>query len=524
MKNKFLKALHSFNTFTENGALSHSTSGSAVLDYFAKCGTYRDRDLEVVFADMSRMWAESPLRTLQVIFYNRMISRVAKGMVASEKVQSGQGNRSEFRASLVWLAKFKPAVLYANLWLVPVAGAWKDLWHEELIDSLDLTKVYALIAAAMEDDYNQELLAKYLPRIRSKSNCYNERHEQLNKFAFGLIKVLKWSPSQYRKFKASGKAHGFQRQMCSGQWKDLQFNQIAGKALFQLVNNRGKDGKTTIERHAIEADYVQWISAQPTAKFTGYVYELMKAVNAKMTIAQKITVDKQFDGLINLAKADEKNTENVWCALDTSGSMTMKVANTSAYDICVSLGVYFSTLNEGAFKDQVIMFDSLSRVLQLSGSFSDKVTQIQSANTAWGSTNFQSVIDEIVRVRKQNPSIPVAEFPTTLVVVSDMQFNPVNGNTQTNYQRAMQKLASVGLPSIRIVWWWVTGRGEDFPNQMDNEGLVMIGGFDGTIISKLLGEEVKVQNTGQAKKQLTAFEAMLKALDQEVLNELQLAV
>jgi len=53
---------------------------------------------------------------------------------------------------------------------------------------------------------------------------------------------------------------------------------------------------------------------------------------------------------------------------------------------------------------------------------------------------------------------------------------------------------------------------------------VMIGGFDGTIISKLLGEEVKVQNTDQQKKQLTPYEAMLKALDQKVLNELQSAV
>ena len=38
-------------------------------------------------------------------------------------------------------------------------------------------------------------------------------------------------------------------------------------------------------------------------------------------------------------------------------------------NVCMSLGIYFSTLNEGAFHKNVIMFDSTSRVKQLSGSF-----------------------------------------------------------------------------------------------------------------------------------------------------------
>ena len=39
-----------------------------------------------------------------------------------------------------------------------------------------------------------------------------------------------------------------------------------------------------------------------------------------------------------------------------------------------------------------------------------------------GSTNFQSVVDEIVRIRKSNPNIPLEDYPSTLLVVSDMQF------------------------------------------------------------------------------------------------------
>ena len=167
------------------------------------------------------------------------------------------------------------------------------------------------------------------------------------------------------------------------------------------------------------------------------------------------------------------------------------------------------------------MFDSVSRMLQLKGSFTDKVQQIRTSNAAMGSTNFQSVIEEIVRVRRAQPYIPIEDFPTTLVVVSDMQFNPAGNNTQTNYEAAMRQLRAVGLPNMRIVWWWVTGRGTDFPNQLDDEGVVLIGGFDGSILSLLIGGEEKEVGAVQKKKALTSYEMMLKALNQEVLQTIQ---
>jgi Domain of unknown function (DUF2828) len=489
MANQFLQEIYKYDTYTENGAISHSTTGKALLDYFSKCGTYRKRELEKVFSDMGAIWSESPIIALQIIFYNRLISRKIKGDILTENVQKGQGNKSEFRNSIIWLARFHREILEKNLWLIPLVGSWKDLWHKDLIAEINTDSVYELIQIGLSNDYHRELIAKYLPRIRSKSNVYNERHEHLNKFAFGLIKKLNWSPVEYRKFKSSGIAHEFQHKMCKNLWEQLEFNKIPGKALFQLINNYGKDDKTTFQRHNIEEDYLKWIKEQPTAKFTGYVYELMNAVSPKMGLVQKITLDKQFDGLIELARQDNKITENVWCALDTSGSMGAEVADTSAFNICISLGIYFSTLNQGAFHNHVIMFDNVSKVKQLKGSFTDKVLQIKSENTAWGSTNFQSVIDEIVRVRIQNPKIPISEFPSTLIVVSDMQFNPVGENTQTNYEAAMNKLKAVGLPKIRIVWWWVTGRGEDFPNKMDDQNIIMIGGFDGSVISLLIGDK-----------------------------------
>ena len=71
MKNTFLNAIVKLNTNTENGAISNSSTGDLFLDYFANVGTYRNRELEAVFADISAMWDTDPKQALKMVFYNR---------------------------------------------------------------------------------------------------------------------------------------------------------------------------------------------------------------------------------------------------------------------------------------------------------------------------------------------------------------------------------------------------------------------------------------------------------------------
>ena len=67
--NDFLNATMSHDALTENGAISHSTSGKFSLDYFAKAGTYRNRTEAEVSASISAVWSEDPLLALRMIFY-----------------------------------------------------------------------------------------------------------------------------------------------------------------------------------------------------------------------------------------------------------------------------------------------------------------------------------------------------------------------------------------------------------------------------------------------------------------------
>lgn len=531
--NSFINELTYKSTRTENGAISHGSTGNIFLDQFAKAGTYRDREQSVVDADMVKLWNENPTLAIQFCFYLRAVTRKNKGVYKTETVVKGQGLKDESMKRLLWVARNHPEAFAKNILLIPEAGYWKDLivlWEmDSKAVSTDL--IFGLMQAVLELEEGEGMhtgnIKKYIPTLRSRSNRTSPRKKRLYTFVKAFMKYFEMTQDQYKKFKKSGTSHEFQRLMCARAYGKIDFKKIAGRALFNLVNKKSKkDQKTFIERHGLEKSYLKWISGQPVAKFTGYVYELMSVIKvdygAKLSPAKTMTVNKQFDGLIATAKADNGGIKgNVWCALDTSGSMNCQVANTTAYDIAVSLGVYFSALNEGSFKDHVIMFDSKSTKMKLAGTFVDKVTQIKKANTAWGGTNFQSVIDEIVSIRKKNPNIPLSDFPETLLVVSDLQFNS-SGNKKTNHEKAMKKLAKVGLPNITIIWWQVNGRSTDFPSRFDDENTMQISGFDGAILTLLLGgDEIIDAKTGEKRKP-NPVEAMMIALNQELLTYVQI--
>ena len=522
---------------TENGAISYASTGSELVDQFGKVASYRGRDFSVVSDDQERLWNENPEAAVRFPFYLRLVTREVRVSenITTEKVQRGAGARDEAFKRILWLAYNHEDVFRKNLWLLPVVGAWKDMWALLLLDAengnrLDRTFVYEIMAAGLGDETQCDLIRKFMPAIKSTSKCKTDRAKRLNDFAKEFADFLGLSSRDYRKMKASGRAHEFQKLMCARKYSDINFKTIPGKALLNLVSGK------FLNNHNLYNKYVEWIKAQPVAKFNGYPYELgHKLGNSRWTtsqvdVATKITIDKQFDNLIATGKKDQGAiTGNVWCALDTSGSMgcTIPGSNITALDVCKSLGIYFSTLNEGAFHKNVIMFDSISRIKQLKGSFSEMWDQIP--YDAMGSTNFQSVVDEIVRVRFEHPEIPVEDFPKTLLVVSDMQFNPSGywawGRTASsqdelsNIEAAKAKLRTAFpeefVNEFKFIWWNVTSREtDDMPSTLDDQSSYFFSGFDGATISFLLGGDGDVNKDGTKK---TAEDLVNQALNQEIL-------
>ena len=528
---------------TENGAISYSTIGTALLDQFGKAGSFRGRNISDVWAEQERLWAEDATSALKFPFYLRMITRQTNvlGGEKTESVQKGQGAKDESFKRLLWIAKYHPDDFYRNLWVLPVVGSWKDLWvlmsFDGAQDYLDNEKFFRVIAEGINDKNHKDLVKKYLPRIRSEKKCTTDWAKRTNDLAKSFAKFVGWSYKDYREFKATGKAHEFQTVICSGLYNDIDWNTIPGKALLNLVTGK------FLNNHGLADNYIEWLKTQPVAKFNGYAFELGRKIRdykyGGPSLATKITIDKQFDGLIKTAKANGGAIKgNVLCALDTSASMTWTTlddAGTMPYDVCLSLGIYFSELNEGAFHNVVAEFSSKSRLMTIEGSFTDKWNQLQRSCYGGGDTNFQSLIDLIVDTRKKHPEMKLEDFPQTLLVVSDMEFNPARGhlwgyghsetypNEQTNYEAAMSKLRKVFpeefVNNFKIVWWYCTNRKtNDFPSTMDDAGTYMFSGFDGAVISFLLGGDMPVKVDENGKKVQPSMEDIITtAFNQEAL-------
>ena len=512
---------------TENGAVSYASAGSALLDQFAHAGTARGRDFNTVWTEQATLWGENPVNALRFPFYLRMITRQSNiiGGDKTEKVQKGQGAKDESFKRLLWIARYHADEFYRNLWLLPVVGSWKDLWVLlSMDDSLDKEKFFDVIALGINDDNHRDLVKKYMPRIRSNKLCTTDWAKSTNQLAKEFAKYVGWSMKDYREFKSTGKAHEFQRTICARNYSNIKWNTIPGKALLNLVNGK------FLTNHNLKNSYIKWLMEQPVAKFNGYPFELAMKLPSygEVTDVTKITIDKQFKNLIETAsKNDGAINGNVLCAIDTSGSMTCHIDGgpngLTSFDVCVSLGIYFSELNKGAFHNVVAMFDDTSTLMTLKGdSFVDKWFQIKNSKIAWGSTNYQSLIDLICKTRIKHPEMSLEDFPQTLLVVSDMQFNSCGG--RTNYETMMAKLRryfpSEWVDEFKVVWWYCAGRSgasKDVPATMEHGGQYLVSGFDGSVISLILSGEVKVDpNTGK-KVQPTMEEVVQDALTQEVL-------
>jgi len=522
MSSLLLDKIASVSGLTWNGAISNSTTGfdkfGTCLDYWSKVGTHLARSQGDVSLDMGAIFGDDAEAALRIVFGLRLISRKPKNgdEVLIDDTQTGFGLRNEFYKAIVWLHHNKPELLYKNLHLIPIFGSWKDFLNEPLIDVLDREKVYRVFLANVSND----LLRKYLPQIRSKGNQRTERDKKRVAWARGLARLLEISEKEYREWKSTGAAHVWQRQMSKGEWDSINFNGIPGKAMFLHTTQKGKDKKTVFERRGQVDRLMEWVKSQKTVKFTGFPYELTKAAAKSPSIMQKFILDRQFETVLEPMRNHKLG--NVLSCLDTSGSMTWcEVApGVQPYDVCLSMGMVFSALNVGYFKDAVCSFSNYSEIVKLTGeTFTEKFDCLRNKCSGGGSTNFQSVIDLLVRMRREFPEIPVSEYPETLLVISDMQFNPVGGNTETNYKAAMKKLSEVGLSEVRLIWWFVNGAGTDFPVQMNDKGTYLIGGFDPVNLKALMGLTPEVKNfVASEKVKETPLDGMMNWLRQPIFD------
>lgn len=516
-------------TLSGNGALKYKSSGNEFVDQFTKAGTFKaPRKFSDIQSDCEILWGEDPLKAVKFALFLRTIPRVVNlpDGTKTELPQKGTELKHESIMRMVWLHLRKPEAFWNNILLFVSLGSWHDVFTMLQYDlvyngwdnrKLDWAKFGDLLLAALKNENTSELVKKYLPQIKARSQCKTieaQANNQIAKWICSLLFGNKETPStykQYRRIKNTGTAHEWQKLISKGKFNEIDFNSIHGRALSILVKSK------FLKNQGLSEKYTAWVQKPETElKYTGFVHELFENVN-RNDVPKVETINKQFKTLVE--KARTNNVTDLIVVRDISGSMSSQCPGTkmSCYDVGKALALYFSEFLKGPFADHWIAFESKATMHKWNGQTPvDKWVNDKSG--FYGGTNFQSVVDLFVTLKKDGT--PEQDFPSGILCISDSEFNPSELG-KTNVETALQKLRDAGFSReyvdnfIIVLWnlqnsYYGKGSGEKFETGKDASNVFYFGGYSGSVIS-FLSAKIK-----------TTYELMDAALQQEVLNMVEI--
>lgn len=539
--NPFLSAAQEQSARTLSGNLSvkYSTTGNDFLDQFSNLGTYRaKRPYQDIANDCVTLWHSDPTTAVKFILYIRTVSRIVQLPDGSktERVQKGQGLKHEAIMRMIWLHVEHPDTFWKNIGLFISVGSWKDIFQMLTFDLeyngwkgrvLNWDKFGDLFKIASTNEHHINLFKKYMPQIQAKSKCVTVRAQARTMLAKWLANLFELDYKGYRLLKRSGNAHQWQQIISRHDFDKIDFNSIHGRALLQLTTSKFLANQNLTDK------YQEWIEAQPIAKFTGYVHELAQKIQAPdiggwRSVAktlrpyEKMTINKQYQGLVELAKKDEGVQSGLLVVRDTSASMSGKAPgiNMSAGDIAKALGIFFGDMLEGPFKNAWMEFHSTVKMhFYKASNFVDKWLQDKSSYV--GSTNFVGVARELVKIK--NRGVAEKDFPVGILCISDGEFNRTGQSTNVETFKDILRQGGFSrdyVKEFKIVLWDIRNtyygkRNASFETIGSHDNTFYLSGYDGSIVSFLLGGSPSSPQKGTPKNAEELFEA---AMDQEVLN------
>lgn len=555
-QNQFLKEgmKVSSETVSGNGAKKYSTSGNDFVDNFAAISYFKEpRSYNDVAEDMELLWSQNPELCLKLAVYIRLVTRKSK-IVDGEAVevldvQRGQGLKNEGIMRMLWLAINQPLTFKANMAVFIAAGSWKDVFQMMSLDlqyngwegrKLDWSFFYSVISAGILNPETTHLVRKYMPTIRTNKNC--KTLEAQADTLIGRWLARRFSPDlekeqaykAYRKMKSEGIAHQWQQFISKQLYNKLNFDKIAGRALALLV------GSNFLKNHDLTEKYSAWISSKPTAKYTGFVFELFAplsdgGISHHIEDYKERTINAQFAQLVKTGKENVNSNSRLLVVRDTSGSMTSMArgCNVSAFDVAKSMALYFSEFLTGPFANSFAEFSNTCKLHQWKGATPvDKY--VNDRCSCVGNTDFQTVIDLLISIKRKG--VPESDFPTGLLLVSDGELDPArkgwgstHANDSSNFQVAIDRLRQAGfsneyVSNFKLIMWdipnYYYGKGNKvkFEDFADAPNFFYMSGYDPSAVSFIMeGKEFSVTPRN-------AEELFLAAMNQELLNRLQVVV
>ena len=482
-------------TYTENGALTHKSTMSGLLDLFAMGAAYRTRSDADCIMLFSNAYDEDPVYALKCLFYLR-------------DVRGGQGERRFFRVVTRWLANNKTDAMRRNLEYVPEFGRWDDLY--EFVGTKLEEYAFELMHNQLVLDAQckaPSLLAKWL---KSENTSSSESRKLGNKTreAFGMThKEYRVVLSMLRQ-----RINVLERLMSAGKWDEIEFDKIPSKAGLVYRNAFAR-------RDIIKAKYEHFMKDEKTTVNAGtlYPYEVVaKAYNLTQNSysyygsrhnfednfdsTERAAINKYWD---NLTDYFNGCSLDALCMIDTSGSMWGSEAS-APINVAISIGLYAAERARGPFAGHYISFSSRPQLIETAGvDFVDKVRRIYSTNLC-DNTNigaaFNMLLNTAIKTRCKQ-----SDLPKSIIVVSDMEFDRQRGYYGYSNKTLMENIAikwqRAGYQMPNLVYWNVQARQNNIPMTV-KDGISYVSGFSPVLFEQIM-------------KGKTAFDLMMDKLNDE---------
>lgn len=473
-------------TRTENGALTHKTTMSGLLDLFGLGAAYRNRTDEDCIYLFVKAYEEDPVYALKCLFYLR-------------DARGGQGERRFFRVVTKYLAAKETEAMRRNLQYIPEFGRWDDLYvfvgTKLEQDAFNLMKKQLMLDVECK---TPSLLAKWL-KSENTSSSNSRALANKTRIAFGM------NHKQYRKILSvlRERINVLERLMSAGKWDEIEFDKIPSKAGIQY---RNAFARHDIERMKSEKqvrtyeDFIKDETTKVNAKAL-YPYEVVsKAYNychqrynwwqsyrnsgVDWDDTERLAINKYWDNLEDVLKG---YSFNGLCVCDTSGSMWGTEAS-APINVAISLALYCAEKAQGPFHGHYISFSSRPQLIETSGiDFVDKVQRIYSTNLC-ENTNIEATFDLVLNTAIKN-HVPQSAMPENLIVISDMEFDMQRGYygmaTNTLMENIEMKWNRAGYKMPNLVYWNVDARHDNIPMTVKN-GVSYVSGMSPSIYEQIM--------------------------------------
>ena len=467
---------------TNEGGTQFEHSLDHAVEFFSKAGS--------LFTDRKYFYgnSESALSLFQKVWIVDK-ETAFKLLLWLRDCRGGAGNRSAFRDIVNWLAENGGGHWIAeNIDWIPDVGRFDDF-------------------RALFDTPLEKLVSDYWANEIKKNNVlaakWADRKDKPIKHALNIKEEGK-----FRKLLSEiRKNHVVEHKMCNRGYEEIEYHTVPSVAMARYTNAFKRNDPERFEKYkeqlkkgetTVNADVLFPHDCVRTARYGDFEM-----------------ADSQFDALPNYL---EGTNEKIIVISDTSGSMSCPIAGKiMAVDISQGMALYCSAKipEDNPFHKKFIGFCSESKFKNWNGmKFSQAVRDRKIFDGAVGGTRIDIALDKILETAKFF-NLQEEMMPTTLLIVSDMQFHAGTGggspfsparrvNQMTEVQKATARWKEAGYSVPKIVYWNVAGYAGS-PETVNGTNVGLVSGFSPAVLKAIFsGEDMSPQ--GIMKKAIEKYQ------------------